>query len=75
MPVNAIIPLSRSVLLTGFPCHIIFLFLAMFSIALFKKGYERIAIKNVQDVYTQEIGYEPRFYEVDVAGGTRELFE
>ena len=45
------------------------------SIALFKKGYERIAIKNVQDVYTQEIGYEPSFYEVDVAGGTRELFE
>lgn len=45
------------------------------SIALFKKGYERIAIKNVQDVYTQEIGYEPSFYEVDVAGGTREIFE
>ena len=42
---------------------------------LFKKGYERIAIKNVQDVYTQEIGYEPSFYEVDVAGGTREIFE
>ena len=38
LPVNAIIPLlSRSVLLTGFPCHIIFLLLAMFSIALFKK--------------------------------------
>ena len=30
--------------------------------------------KNVQEVYTQEIGYEPSFYEVDVAGGTRELF-
>ena len=38
LPVNAIISLlSRSVLLTSFPCHIIFLFLAMFSIALFKK--------------------------------------
>jgi galactokinase len=43
------------------------------SIALFKKGYEKKAIEIVKKLYTDEIGYEPSFYEVNVSGGTREI--
>lgn len=43
------------------------------SIAIIKKGYEKQAIEKVKETYTKEIGYEPSFYEVRVAGGTREI--
>lgn len=42
-------------------------------IALFKKGYESKAIAKVKEIYTKEIGYEPSFYEVLVASGTKKL--
>lgn len=42
-------------------------------IALFKKGTESKAISKVKERYVSEIGYEPSFYEVLVAGGTKEI--
>ena len=43
------------------------------AIAIFKKGFEKQAIENVKEIYTKEIGYEPSFYEVKIAGHTRQI--
>ena len=43
------------------------------SIAIIKKGYEKAAIDKVRQEYTDKIGYEPSFYEVNVSGGTTEI--
>lgn len=43
------------------------------SIALIETPKVAKALENVHKIYLDEIGYEPSFYEVLVAGGTREL--
>ena len=43
------------------------------AIAIYKKGYEKAALANVKELYTKEIGYEPSFYEVKIAGHTRKI--
>lgn len=42
-------------------------------IALFKKGFETKAMDQVKKIYQETIGYEPSFYEVKVASGTRKI--
>ena len=43
------------------------------AIAIFKKGFEKQALAKVKDIYVQEIGYEPSFYEVKISGHTRQI--
>ena len=43
------------------------------AIAIFKNGFANKAIENVKELYLKEIGYEPSFYEVKIAGHTRKI--
>jgi len=43
------------------------------AIAIFKKGFEEKAINKVKENYLKKIGYEPSFYQVDIAEGTHEI--